>query len=178
MSTTQRKSRFHVGDRVRIDFGLRKLTGVIVEDVGPLGIGGRHLFQVDVPMDPFDPWSVRLQEDEIEALPPGSEVDKPLEKQKVVEYLVNGGLISILRSNLEGGKNQPRVWLCRDQLGNITHTFIEERGLLGGQLVPSLALRGHKVFTPKRDAVLSFVESFGLNRHDAEKVVAEVGTAP
>ena len=29
-------------------------------------------------------------------------------------------LVSILRSNVSGGKNQPRVWLCLDQLGNVT----------------------------------------------------------
>ena len=90
----------------------------------------RHLFQIDIPMDPFEPMSVELPADEIEAIPPGAEVTRPIDKQRVIDYLVNGGLISILRSNLSGGKNQPRVWLCLDQLGNVTHTFILERGVI------------------------------------------------
>ena len=178
MSATHGRSMFHVGDRVRVDFGRRKLTGVIVEALGPIGARGRHLFQVDIPMDPFDPMSVELPEDEIEAIPPGAEVDLPIDKQKITDYLVNGGLISILRSNLSGGKNQPRVWLCLDQLGNVTHTFVPERGVIGGQLVPFWAVHDDKIFTAKRDSVLTFVESFGLNHQQAEKVVSEVGTAP
>jgi hypothetical protein len=163
---------------VRIDFGRRKLTGTIVEDLGAIGVRGRRFFQVDIPMDPFEPMSVELPEDEMEAIPPGAEVIRSLDKQRIIEYLVHGGLISILRSNLSGGKNHPRAWLCPDQLGNVTHTFVPERGVLGGQSIPVGAVHDNKVFAPKRDSVLSFVESFGLNRHEAEKVVSEVGTAP
>jgi hypothetical protein len=169
MSTTQGQTSFHVGDRVQIDFGRRKLTGVIVEDLGAIGAHGRRFFQVDIPMDPFEPMSVELPEQEIEAMAPGTEI---------MGYLVNGGLISILRSNLSGGKNQPRAWLCLDQLGNVTHTFIPERGLTGGQLVPFWAMQEDKVFTTKQDAVVSFVESFGLNHQEAKKVISEVGMAP
>jgi hypothetical protein len=163
---------------VKVDFGRRKLIGVIVEDRGAIGAQGRRLFQVDIPMDPFEPMSVELPEDEIESVPPGVEGDRPMDKQKITDYLINGGLISILRSNLSGGKNQPRVWLCLDQLGNVTHTFISERGVVGGQLVPFSALHEDKVFAPNLDAVLSFIQSFGLDRQEAEKVVSEVGMAP
>jgi hypothetical protein len=178
MSVIHGRSPFHVGDRVRVDFGRRKLTGVIVEDRGAIGAQGRHLFQVDIPMDPFDPMSVELPEDELEPVPPEMEATRPIERQQKINYLVNGGLISILRAGLSGGKNQPRVWLCRDQLGNVTHTFIPERGEVGGELVPFWAVQEDKVFTPKRDLVLSFLESFRLSRQDAEKVVSEVGTVP
>jgi hypothetical protein len=178
MSTTNKRPSFRVGDRVRVDFGRRKLTGVIVEDRGPIGIQGRRLFQVDLPMDPSEPMSVELPEDEMELIPPEAEDKQPLDKLKVIDYLINGGLVSVLRSNLSGGRNQPRAWLCRDQLGNVTHTFIPERGIVGGQLVPFLALHEDKIFAPKSDSVLSFIQSFGLNRQEAEKVVSEVGTAP
>src|SRR5260370_2301285 len=100
MSVTHGQSRFRVGDRVRVDLGRRKLTGVIVEDRGAIGAQGRQLFQVDIPMDPFEPMSVELPEDEIEAIPPGTAVTRPIDKQRVTDYLFNGGLISILRSNL------------------------------------------------------------------------------
>lgn len=177
MSVAQGQSPFHLGDRVRIDFGRRKLTGVIVEDRGAIGAQGRHLFLVDIPMDPFEPMSVELPEDEIESIASESETIRQIDKRKITDYLVNGGLISILRSNL-GGKNQPRIWLCLDQLGNVTHTFVSARGVIGGQLVPFWSVHDDKVFTPERDSVLSFVEGFGLNHREAEKIVSEVGTAP
>ncbi|MFO0965639.1 MAG: hypothetical protein U0793_08660 [Gemmataceae bacterium] len=63
----------------------------------------------------------------------------------VAAALASGGLISILRSNLGGGRNPPRAWLCLDQLGNVTHTFIPERG----------------------------TESVGLSRRKAERVLSE-----
>ena len=169
---------FRVGDQVRVDFGRRKLTGVIVEDRGAIGAQGRRLFQVEIPMDPFEPMSVELPEDEMEPMPPGAEPNGPMDKQMITDYLINGGLVSILRSNLSGGKNQPRVWLCLDQLGNVTHTFTPERGMLGGQLVPYSALHEDKVFAAKLDEVLSFIQSFGLDRQQAERIVSEVGTAP
>ncbi len=178
MNTTYGQSDFQVGDRVRVDFGRRKLVGVIAEDRGAIGARGRHLFQVSIPIDPFEPMLVELPEDEMEAIAPGTEADLPLAKHRIMDYLKYGGLTSILRSNLTGGRNQPRVWLCLDQLGNVTHTFIPERGVVGGQHVPFGAVYGDKVFAAKRDSVLSFAESFGLNRTEAEKVVSEVGTAP
>jgi hypothetical protein len=177
MSTTHGQSAYRVGDRVRVGFGRRKLIGVIVEDRGAIGAQGRHLFQVNIPMDPFEPMMVELPEDEIEAAG-GAEAAMPIDKERITDYLVNGGLISVLRSNLSGGRNQPRVWLCLDNLGNVTHTFIPERGIVGGELVPFCAVQDDKVFTPKRDSVLSFIESFGLNHQEAEKVVSAVGTAP
>jgi hypothetical protein len=178
MSTKHGRPSFRVGDRVRIDFGRRKLIGEIVEDRGAIGGHGRRLFQVDIPMDPFEPMSVELPEDEMESIPPGAEGNWPMDSRKIADYLINGGLVSILRSNLSGGKNQPRVWLCLDQLGNVTHTFIPERGVVGGRPVPLSALHEDKVFAPKLASVLSFIQSFGLDRQAAEKVVSVVGAAP
>jgi len=129
-------------------------------------------------MDPFDPMTVEMPEDEIEAVSTEEKVPPTIDKSKIIEYLESGGLVSILRSNISGGKNQPRVWLCLDNLGNVTHTFIPERGVIGGQVVPFWAVHDDKVFSPKRDAVLSYLQSFGLNQQEVEKVVSEVGTAP
>jgi hypothetical protein len=178
MTTTHEHQSFHVGDHVRIDFGKRKLSGVIVEDRGAIGVGGRHLFRVDVPMDPFDPMSIELPETELEAVESQNGAAAMPEKAKIVDYLKSGGLISILRSNISGGKNQPRAWICLDNLGNVTHTFVPERGIIGGQVVPFLAVQDDKIFPPKRDSVLTILESFGLNHQDAEAVISEVGTAP
>ena len=177
MSTTQKHTSFRVGDHVKFDYGQRQLNGVIVEARGGIGARGRHLFKVEVPMDPFDPMTLELAEDEIQAMP--SESPAVIrDNAKVIEYLIYGGLISILRSNISGGKNQPRVWLCLDNLGNITHTFVPERGVTGGQMVPYWAIHDSKIFSAKRDVVLEYLLSFGLNHQEAKKVIAEVGTSP
>lgn len=177
-SVQRRDSPFHLGDRVKLTFGCGKVTGVIVEEFGPIGVQGRHLFRVEIPMDPFDPMTLEMAEDEIEAAGPDEEATKPLEKEKVVEYLKYGGILLILRSNMAGGKYQPRAWLCRDTLGNVTHTLVPERGIVGGQIVPSSAIWEGKVAKAKKDAVVAFVESFGLTHAEAEAVVSEVGTSP
>jgi hypothetical protein len=160
-----------------VDFGRRKLTGEIVEDRGPIGVGGRHLFGVNIFMDPFDPMSVELPEDEMEAAPPESQANASIEKQRVIDYLINGGLISILWSGTQGGK-RGQVWICLDQLGNVTHTFIPERSTRGGLVAPFGAVWDGKIFRDKRDEVEAFLESFGLNREESKFVISKVGTAP
>jgi hypothetical protein len=177
MSTKRRNSQFHVGDRVRFTLGRSKVIGVIVEDRGPFGVGGRQIFRVEIPQDPLDPMIWALREDEMEAVEPGTEPEPTLEKERIIEYLKYGGLPSILRSNMRRGKYHPRVWLCLDNLGNVTHTFYQERGIVGDQIPPRGALRGQKVFAPKLEDVISFLDSFGLNRREAEEVIAEFGTA-
>jgi hypothetical protein len=51
METTQKKTRkaprrWRVGDRIRFRFGASTLTGVIVEDRGPLAAGGQRLYSI------------------------------------------------------------------------------------------------------------------------------------
>ncbi|MBL8800033.1 MAG: hypothetical protein JNM56_39485 [Planctomycetia bacterium] len=177
MSRSKQQPAFRVGDRVRFNFGKRRISGVVVEDRGPIGVQGRRLFQVDVPLDPFDPMTLELPESEMEAIPAG-ETPAPLDRQAIIDYLIHGGLISILRTNLAGGKYQPRAWLSRSQLGNVTYTLVEERGMVGGAIVPVGAIYTNKVAKAKRDQVVKFVESFGLTRPEAERVISEVGTGP
>jgi len=87
-------------------------------------------------------------------------------------------LVAILRSNLGGGQNQPKVWLTYMPWGEVTHTFVAERGVVGGAMVAFFAHQGGNVFTTKRDEVVSWLTSFGLNRREAQEIVARVGTAP
>ncbi len=179
MSTIHAHPAFKKGDRVKIALGQRKLTGEIVEDRGALGAHGRHLFRVHVFMEPYEPMMLELPEDEMERFPVEAEPQPSIEKRKAIEYMINGGLISILRSNIAGGRNQPRVWLCLDQLGNVTHTFIPERGVVGGEVVPFSAVHDDRVFTPKRKCVTSFIEkSFKLTPQEAQRVINEIGVAP
>ncbi len=48
------KSRFKVGDRVKFQRVSHWLEGVIVEDRGNIGIGGRRLYGIQVAVDPRD----------------------------------------------------------------------------------------------------------------------------
>jgi hypothetical protein len=43
--------RFRKGDQVRFQLGLRFVKGVVKEDVGPIGIKGRHLYLVEFPVE-------------------------------------------------------------------------------------------------------------------------------
>lgn len=176
MSAAPGHAPFHVGDRVRIEFGRGKVTGEVVEERGPIGGQGSRLYQVLVPMEPFEPMLMELREDEMEVA--NGTATPTIGKQQIINYLGNGGLVAMLQANTAGGKNQPRAWLCLDTLGNATHTFRPERGLIGGQVIPFAALREGKVFAPKREMVESFVESFGLNRREAASIVATTGVSP
>ena len=166
---------FRVGDRIRAPRGRGVAIGTVVEDRGALGVNGGHIYRVLLSMDPEDPESFEYPAEELRPFA-GEPPFGPADTRRLVRYLRHGGLVSILRANMAGGKYQPRAWLCRDTLGNVTHTFYEERGLVGGQTVPFFALSGEKIFEPKREQVIAYVESFGLSRADAEAIVRRIGT--
>lgn len=52
--------RYKVGDRVRFQLGARKVVGTVVEDRGMIGLGGRQLVRVEVPLDPSYVQSIEL----------------------------------------------------------------------------------------------------------------------
>jgi len=41
--------KFRKGDRVRFQFGIYPVEGIVKEDRGPIGIGGRRLYRVEFP---------------------------------------------------------------------------------------------------------------------------------
>src|SRR5262249_15720092 len=131
---------FRVGDRVLVEWGRRKVDGVIVEDRGPFGVGGRRLYYVEIPMDPHEPMHSMCPVEEWEPANRPSVRASWIEKAKVIEYLKNGALLSILMTSTPGGRNQPRVWFRPNTLGNLTYTFAPERGVLGGAIVPYATL--------------------------------------
>jgi hypothetical protein len=51
---------FRVGDRIKILLGERWEEGVVVEDRGPLGGGGRRIYRISVPMPPAEPWEAEV----------------------------------------------------------------------------------------------------------------------
>lgn len=172
-ATPTQAPEFKVGDKVAFVFGGRRVRGRIVEDRGALGLEGRRLYRVRLDMDPYDPMFFVLPEDDIEIT---HESDAPLSKDEIREYLVNGGLILILGSNADG--HGPRVWLRRDNLGNVTHTFNKDAGLVGGDIPPVFAVQFGRIFRAMREQVEHFIMSFGLNAAVARAIVGAVGCHP
>jgi len=92
----------------------------------------------------------------------------------IVEYLIGGGLIEILK-NHAGAK---QVWIRENEDESLTYTFVEPDSGVGGQAVPWSLTESDKVFTPKQDDVKTFLQAFGLSRSESEDVINTVGTAP
>ena len=170
MSTGMKASnRFKVWDWVSFQYGVGRLIAQVIETRGPLGRNHRELYRVRVVRDGGEPDEFELPEEELQAafLP---------DKEAVIGYLKDGGLLEILRANLTGGANQPRVWLSYTPRGAVTHTFLPERGIVGGAAVPFFAPYEDKVFAGKEKEVADFLGSFGLNCAEAQRVIATVGS--
>lgn len=65
--------RFRVGDRVRAVSGFTGAVGTILEDLGPLGVGGRRFYQVHFVPAEGDDVRIDWPEDELLPLEPGAE---------------------------------------------------------------------------------------------------------
>ena len=98
----------------------------------------------------------------------------------IVKFLKEGGLTSILRTNLGGGHPPPRIHFAHSRSGGVTYTFQGPPELIRGTPpVPFLALHdGKKVFTPKKEEVVDYLTQLGLSKAEAEDVIRAVGTAP
>jgi hypothetical protein len=62
-----------VGDKVRIRLGARSFVGEVREDRGPIGLGGRHLYDVVYEMGKGNLYVIELPGDEIEVIEPEKE---------------------------------------------------------------------------------------------------------
>lgn len=164
-----------VGDTVRFTLGTTPISGVVLDDRGPIGVNGIHIYRIRVANSPYEDEVFEMPEDELIL---GPEQKPQIPSDAIINYLQQGGLLQILRSNLSGGKDQPRVWLSRDTLGNVVHTFLENHSNIGGATVPFYALHNNRIFTPKLDEVTKFLITFGLSERDAKRVTDVVGTDP
>lgn len=61
---------FKVGDRVRFDHGFTRRSGVVIEDRGPLGVGGTWVYTIRMPVPYSDDFVFELPEDLLEAVKP------------------------------------------------------------------------------------------------------------
>jgi hypothetical protein len=62
----QTPGRFRIGDRVRHLLLWRGAVGEIVEDRGPIGVGGRRFYAVKMKMDEWNEPTLEFPEDELE----------------------------------------------------------------------------------------------------------------
>lgn len=162
---------FKLGDWVTYPFGIENHFAQVIEERGPIGVKGRHLYRIRFDLEETEPNCFELSEHDLQKA-------SPPDKETIVKFLKEGGLVDILRCNLGGGPERPRVWLTYKPRGGITHTLIPQRGVIGGAVVPFFALHEYKVFVGKQDQVAEFLESFGLTRAEAQDVIASIGTAP
>jgi hypothetical protein len=63
----KRPARLEVGDRVSFVFGVERVIGVIVEDRGGLGVGGKRVLRVRMKLDPWNTHEFEMPEDEFRA---------------------------------------------------------------------------------------------------------------
>jgi hypothetical protein len=65
------ETRFHRGDSVSFTFGTRTIRGVVKEDRGPIGVGGRRLYQIEFRPEPHSPSMslIELPADELRTAP-------------------------------------------------------------------------------------------------------------
>src|SRR5712691_9051233 len=56
---------FKVGDRVSFPFGSGEVSGVIVEDRGCLGVGGRRLYGIKFELNPDEEAYIEMPEEEL-----------------------------------------------------------------------------------------------------------------
>ncbi|HEY7424048.1 MAG TPA: hypothetical protein VH682_07415 [Gemmataceae bacterium] len=172
MRTTKKKSGpFRLGDWVSFLYGVESAIAQVIELRGPLGFKGRHVYRLRFAGDSDDTNAFELSEDSLEAAP------LP-DKEAIVNYLKEGGLVAILFGNLEKKREQPKAWLTYKRRGGVTHTFLAERGVVGGAPIPYFALHEEKVYTGKKEEVAAFLTTFGISRTEAEAILAAVGTAP
>ncbi len=68
LSTDGNQPRFQRGDRVRFPFGSSVVIGVIIEDRGPIGVGGRRLYGIEFPLTPEELRYIELPEEEFSAI--------------------------------------------------------------------------------------------------------------
>lgn len=69
-ATRLEPDRIQVGDRVRLSMGVYDAVGVVVEDRGRIGVGGRQLLRVQVAVEPgVEPIEIEVPASDVRLLP-------------------------------------------------------------------------------------------------------------
>jgi hypothetical protein len=175
--TKSAKGMFRVGERVLVPWK-PPIVGKVVEDRGLLGRHGRRIYSVLIEFDPEDGENMILELPE-EDLELATGPEPTLDTTKIIDYFKRGGLVALLGTNRIGGRLRPHGWLRLNRSGDVVYSLEPGPGFRGGQTIPFHALyRGKRILEPFKDEVVSFLESFGLDRSQANEVISAVGTAP
>jgi hypothetical protein len=67
---TDSDKKFSVGDRVKFVFGLANAEGEVIEDRGPIGVGGRRLYRIRFSFSEGDPMTIELPAVDLEPVEP------------------------------------------------------------------------------------------------------------
>jgi hypothetical protein len=71
--------KFRVGEQVRIKHGFRGLIAEVIEESGPIGVGGRRLYGVKLRLDPWNEHTTELPEESLEPVADGLPSSPPPE---------------------------------------------------------------------------------------------------
>jgi primosomal protein N' len=63
---SQMEPHYPVGSQVSFLFGQDRVTGLVVEDRGAIGVGGRHLFRIEAPLDSEPPLVLELPAEQLQ----------------------------------------------------------------------------------------------------------------
>jgi hypothetical protein len=74
--------KYRVGQAVRLKHLFRGMVGEVVEDRGNIGAGGRRLYEVRVPVEPWDEHPLELHEESLEAVIDGPDAVPPADGKK------------------------------------------------------------------------------------------------
>ena len=167
-------AKFRVGERVQFGYRGRPVWGTIMEDRGPIGVNGRRLYRISMPMDPQEPEDhIRAEEE----LKPDSLSSGALTKSEIVDFLKGRALLEILLSHSPERPDR-RAWLCRGPRGDVTYTFSANRGQIGGLLIPESTVRlGLWIEERKKNDVAAFLLGFGLSPEEAMDVIMAIGVS-
>jgi hypothetical protein len=83
-SVKKQATRYRVGDWVTFFFGPQKVKARVIEDRGPLGVGGRRIYRVSLAFDSAEPMEFEMPEDDLK---PTTPPDQSLSRQVFsIEY--------------------------------------------------------------------------------------------
>ena len=170
----QTQPKIRVGDRVAFDWVFNHLVGIVVEITAPILPGKKRLIRVSVPNDPYEEETYPITIDDISAV--GDEIPTPeaITNAEAFDYIQNS-LLSIIYAGYDEHR-YARVWLKREHgNGFLTHTYVPDRGMLGGGGVPYDVLWNNKLKQSRLDEVRTFLKSFQLAHEQVESIIHKIG---
>lgn len=82
---SQSRHPLNVGDKVRFQFGVRRITGEVIEDRGNLGVGGRRLLRIRFPITRSEDHEIELPEADVELVPLRKKATKKASRKKATK---------------------------------------------------------------------------------------------